>query len=170
MLNCFSYSGGFSVYALKAGAALVHSVDSSAKAIEACRENLVLNGFDPEEHSCIEADALQFLARMDDQYDLIVLDPPAFAKHMTQRSKAIKAYRYINRLAISRARPGSFLFTFSCSQVVDADAFRSMVLSAAIEAGRNVVVLHAMRQPPDHPVSIFQPETEYLKGLVLYIS
>ena len=170
VLNCFSYSGGFSVYALKAGAALVHSVDSSAKAIEACRENLVLNGFDPEVHLCIEADALQFLARMDDQYDFIVLDPPAFAKHISQRAKAIKAYRYINRLAISRARPGSFLFTFSCSQVVDAEAFRGMVLSAAIEAGRDVAVLHTLRQPPDHPVSIFQPETEYLKGLVLFIS
>ncbi|MDK2909162.1 MAG: rRNA (cytosine1962-C5)-methyltransferase [Bacteroidales bacterium] len=170
VLNCFSYSGGFSVYALKAGAELVHSVDSSAKAIEACRNNLLLNGFDPEKHSCIEADVLQFLARTKAKYDLIVLDPPAFAKHLAQKLKAIKAYRYINRLAISQASPGSFLFTFSCSQVVDIESFRSMVLSAAIEAERDVKLLHVLRQPPDHPVSIFQPEAEYLKGLVLYIS
>lgn len=170
VLNCFSYSGGFSVYALKAGAELVHSVDSSAKAIEACRNNLLLNGFDPEKHSCIEADVFHFLARKNDKYDLIILDPPAFAKHVTQKSKAVKAYRYINRLAISQANPGSLLFTFSCSQVVDIGSFRSMVLSAAIEAGRDVKLLYVLRQPPDHPVSIFQPEAEYLKGLVLYIS
>lgn len=170
VLNCFSYSGGFSVYALRAGAALVHSVDSSRKAIEACRENLSLNGFDPETHACIEADALEFLARIDNDYDLLILDPPAFAKHLNQKSKALKAYRYINRLALSKARPNSFLFTFSCSQVVDAEAFRSVVLSAAIEVGRDVKILHVLRQPPDHPVSIFQPEAEYLKGLVVYIA
>lgn len=169
VLNCFSYSGGFSIYALNAGATLVHSVDSSAKAVEACRQNLLINGYDPDVHSCIEADVMEYLARMDDRYDLIILDPPAFAKHLHQKAKAIKAYRYINRLAISRARPGSFLFTFSCSQVVDMETFRGMVLSASIEAGRDVVVLHTLRQPPDHPVSIFQPESEYLKGLALYI-
>lgn len=170
VLNCFSYSGGFSVYALRAGAALVHSVDSSRKAIEACRKNLSLNGFDPETHACIEADAMEFLARMDNDYDLLILDPPAFAKHLNQKSKALKAYRYINRLALSKARPGSFLFTFSCSQVVDTETFRSVVLSAAIEAGRDVKILHVLRQPPDHPVSIYQPEAEYLKGLVVFIA
>lgn len=170
VLNCFSYSGGFSVYALRAGAALVHSVDSSRKAIEACRKNLSFNGFDTETHACIESDAMQFLARMDNDYDLLILDPPAFAKHLNQKSKALKAYRYINRLALTKARPGSFLFTFSCSQVVDTEAFRSVVLSAAIEAGRDVKIMHVLRQPPDHPVSIYQPETEYLKGLVVYIA
>lgn len=170
VLNCFSYSGGFSVYALRAGAALVHSVDSSRKAIEACRKNLSLNGFDPETHACIEADAMEFLARMDNDYDLLILDPPAFAKHLNQKSKALKAYRYINRLALSKARPGSFLFTFSCSQVVDTETFRSVVLSAAIEAGRDVKILHVLRQPPDHPVSIYQPEAEYLKGLAVFIA
>ncbi|MGC8864274.1 MAG: class I SAM-dependent rRNA methyltransferase [Bacteroidales bacterium] len=170
VLNCYSYSGGFSVYALKAGATLVHSVDSSRKAIEACRSNLVLNGFDPETHVCIEADAMEFLARMDNDYDLLILDPPAFAKHLNQKSKALKAYRYINRLALSKARPGSFLFTFSCSQVVDTESFRSTVLSAAIEVGRDVKILHVLRQPPDHPVNIFQPESEYLKGLMVYIA
>lgn len=170
VLNCFSYSGGFSVYALRAGAALVHSVDSSRKAIEACRENLSLNEFDPDTHACIEADAMQFLSRMDNDYDLLILDPPAFAKHLNQKSKALKAYRYINRLALSKARPDSFLFTFSCSQVVDTETFRSVVLSAAIEVGRDVKILHILRQPPDHPVSIFQPEAEYLKGLVVYIA
>jgi 23S rRNA (cytosine1962-C5)-methyltransferase len=169
VLNCFCYTGAFSVYAFGGGAIRVDSVDSSGTAIENCERNLQLNGFDAFPHSCIKADALKYLDDMKEEYDLIILDPPAFAKHSHQKANAVRAYRHINRLAIRKAKPGSFLFTFSCSQVIDSSLFSGIILSAAIEAEREVKLLHHLTQGPDHPVSIFHPEGEYLKGILLYI-
>lgn len=168
VLNVFSYTGGFSVAALKGGAQSVISLDSSAAVLELADENAVLNGYG-EHHRSLKADAVPYLENMAEEYDLIVLDPPAFAKHMSARHNAIQAYRRINEAAMKRIRPGGMLFTFSCSQVIDKQLFYDTVASAAINSGRQVQVLHHLRQPADHPVSMFHPEGEYLKGVALAI-
>lgn len=169
VLNTFCYTGGFSVYALKAGASLVHSVDSSEKAIGLTRKNLELNGFNASTHRCFAEDTFDFLRDKQDAYDVIVLDPPAFAKHRDARHQAIKGYQRLNTEAIQKIKAGGVIFTFSCSQVVDRQLFYDTITSSAIQAGRNIRVLHHLSQPADHPVSIFHPEGEYLKGLVLYV-
>jgi 23S rRNA (cytosine1962-C5)-methyltransferase len=169
VLNTFCYTGGFSVYALHAGAALVHSVDSSQKAIDLTRKNIELNGFDPQVHECFAEDTFDFLKDKHQHYDVIVLDPPAFAKHRDARHQAVKGYQRLNTEAMQKIKPGGVIFTFSCSQVVDRQLFYDTIVSAAIQAGRQIKVLHHLSQPADHPVSIFHPEGEYLKGLVLYV-
>lgn len=169
VLNTFCYTGGFSIYALQGGAQLVHSVDASQKAIELTRTNLELNGFDATKHSCFTEDTFEFLENKKDVYDLIVLDPPAFAKHRDARHQAVKGYQRLNMEAMKAIRSQGIIFTFSCSQVVDRQLFYDTVVSASIQAGRNIKVLHHLTQPADHPVSIFHPEGEYLKGLVLYV-
>jgi 23S rRNA (cytosine1962-C5)-methyltransferase len=168
MLNTFCYSGGFSVYALKAGASLVHSVDSSAKAVEWTKENVLMNG-GIANHESFAADVFDFMKTSNEEYDLIVLDPPAFAKGQAARHNAIQAYTRLNQAALRKIKKGGIMFTFSCSQVVTPEMFTGAVTSAAIESGRNVKVLHHVTQPADHPVSIFNPEGLYLKGLVLYV-
>jgi 23S rRNA (cytosine1962-C5)-methyltransferase len=169
LLNTFCYTGGFSVYALNAGATLVHSVDSSQKAIELTKKNLELNGFNTNVHRCFAEDTFDFLKDKSDEYDVIVLDPPAFAKHRDARHQAVRGYQRLNAEAMQKIRPGGVIFTFSCSQVVDRQLFYDTIVSAAIQAGRQIKVLHHLSQPSDHPVSIFHPEGEYLKGLVLYV-
>ena len=170
VLNTFCYTGGFSVYALTSGAALVHSVDASGKAIELTRKNIELNGFDPAVHECTECDTLEFIANHEMNYDVIVLDPPAFAKHRSSKHQAVKGYQRLNASAMKAIKPGGIIFTFSCSQVIDRQLFYSTVVSAAIQSGREIKVLHHLSQPADHPVSIYHPEGEYLKGLVLYVA
>jgi 23S rRNA (cytosine1962-C5)-methyltransferase len=169
VLNTFCYSGGFSVYALAAGAEVVHSVDASQKAIELTEKNLELNGFNPALNACYAVDTFDFLEEKKDVYDVIVLDPPAFAKHRDARHQAVRGYQRLNAEAMRYIKPGGIIFTFSCSQVVDRQLFYDTIVSAAIQAGRNIKVLHHLSQPADHPVSIFHPEGEYLKGLVLYV-
>jgi 23S rRNA (cytosine1962-C5)-methyltransferase len=169
VLNTFCYTGGFSVYALTSGAQLVHSVDSSRKAIDLTMKNISLNGFNPEVHQCFSVDTFDFLKDKQNEYDVIVLDPPAFAKHRDARHQAVRGYQRLNVEAMRVIRPGGILFTFSCSQVVDRQLFYDTMVSAAIQAGREISVLHHLSQPADHPVSIFHPEGEYLKGLVLYV-
>lgn len=169
VLNTFCYTGGFSVYALTSGAALVHSVDSSRKAIDLTRENLSLNGFNPAVHQCHCADTFDFLKDKQNEYDVIVLDPPAFAKHRDARHQAVRGYQRLNAEAMRLVRPGGILFTFSCSQVVDRQLFYDTIIAAAIQAERAISVLHHLSQPADHPVSVFHPEGEYLKGLVLFV-
>jgi len=168
VLNMFSYTGGFSVYALRGRAKLVHSVDSSEKAIELNNQNVALN-FPSANHEAYCEDVFQFLNHIDNKYDLIILDPPAFAKHQDALSNALKGYKRLNAKAISKIRPGGILFTFSCSQIVNKELFRQAVFSAAAIAKRNVRILHQLTQPPDHPINIYHPEGEYLKGLVLYV-
>lgn len=170
VLNTFCYTGGFSVYALRAGATRVHSVDASEKAIEMTRRNIELNGFDFHEHRCFASDTFEYFKETPDVYDVMVLDPPAFAKHKEAKHQAMKGYQRLNAEAMRRIGKGGFLFTFSCSQVVDRQLFYDTVVSAAIQAGREIRVLHHLSQPADHPVSIYHPEGEYLKGLVLYVS
>jgi 23S rRNA (cytosine1962-C5)-methyltransferase len=169
VLNVFCYTGGFSVYALKAGAALVHSVDSSAPAMELTSKNVLLNGFDDERHLSVTTDAFAFMNNIRDAYDVIILDPPAFAKHQDALNNALQGYKRLNAKAIEQIRPGGILFTFSCSQVVTRENFRKSVFAAAANTGRHVRILHQLTQPPDHPVSIYHPEGEYLKGLVLQV-
>jgi 23S rRNA (cytosine1962-C5)-methyltransferase len=169
VLNTFCYTGGFSVYALHAGAHLVHSVDASAKAIELTRKNVEANGFDETRHSGYVADTFDFLKGKKDQYDLIILDPPAFAKHKDSKHQAMKGYQRLNAEAFRAIAPGGIVFTFSCSQVVDRQLFYDTVVSAAIQSEREVKVLEHLGQPADHPVSMFHREGEYLKGLVLYV-
>lgn len=169
VLNTFCYTGGFSVYAAQAGAALVHSVDASGRAIEMTRKNLQLNGFDPSQHECYTDDTFDFLKDKKDRYDLIILDPPAFAKHKDSKHQAMKGYQRLNLEAIQKIRPGGIIFTFSCSQVVDRQLFYDTVVSSAIQSGREIKVLQHLSQPADHPVSIYHREGEYLKGLVLYV-
>ena len=169
VLNTFCYSGGFTVYALAAEAASVHSVDSSEKAIVLTRSNLEANGFDLLQNPCYAEDVFEFLKDKSDQFDVIVLDPPAFAKHRDARHQAVKGYQRLNTQAMKVIRPGGIIFTFSCSQVVDKQLFYDTVVSAAIHSGRNIKVLHHLSQAPDHPVSMFHPEGEYLKGLVLFV-
>ena len=169
VLNVFGYTGGFSIYALRGGAKTVHSVDSSQKAIDLTNRNVELNFPDCSNHESICVDAFDYLDRIDDQYDLIILDPPAFAKHFNVLNNALQGYKRINAKAIKKIKPGGILFTFSCSQVVDKNTFRTTIFSAAASTGRNVRILHQLNQPADHPVNIYHPEGEYLKGLVLYV-
>jgi 23S rRNA (cytosine1962-C5)-methyltransferase len=169
VLNTFCYTGGFSIYALNAGAAVVHSVDSSQKAIDLTRKNLDLNGFNANIHQCFAVDTFDYIKDKQDFYDVIILDPPAFAKHRDARHQAVRGYQRLNAEAMRVIRSGGIIFTFSCSQVVDRQLFYDTIVSAAIQAGRQIKVLHHLSQPADHPVSIFHPEGEYLKGLVLYV-
>lgn len=169
VLNMFCYTGGFSFYAMKGGANLVHSVDASGKAIDLTRENVELNFPDDKRHEAFVADGFEYLKDIQDKYDLIILDPPAFAKHRNTLPQALKGYKRINTRAFEQIRNGGILFTFSCSQVVSKDKFREAVFSAAAIAGRKVRILHQLTQPTDHPVNIYHPESEYLKGLVLYV-
>jgi 23S rRNA (cytosine1962-C5)-methyltransferase len=168
VLNMFCYTGGFSVYAIRGGAELVHSVDSSAKAIDLVNENINLN-FPDARHSSFALDAFSYLEEIKDKYDLIILDPPAFAKHQNVLHNALQGYKRINQRAFEQIRKGGILFTFSCSQVVTRENFRKSVFAAAANSGRNVRILHQLSQPADHPVSIYHPEGEYLKGLVLHV-
>jgi 23S rRNA (cytosine1962-C5)-methyltransferase len=169
VLNAFCYSGGFSVYALKAGAKSVHSVDISQKAIDLTEQNVALNPTFEGEHSSLVADVIPFLKENKKIYDVMVVDPPAFAKSMSKRHNAVQAYKRLNAMALSQITEGGILFTFSCSQVVDRELFYNTIVAAAIEAGRQVRVMHHLTQPADHPVSMFHPEGSYLKGLVLYV-
>lgn len=169
VLNMFCYTGGFSFYAMRGGANLVHSVDSSAKAIDLTNENVELNFPGDARHKAYAEDAFKYLDRMGDQYDLIILDPPAFAKHRDALRNALRGYTKQNAKAFEKIRPGGILFTFSCSQVVNKENFRNAVFTAAAQSGRSVRILHQLTQPGDHPVNIYHPEGEYLKGLVLYV-
>ncbi|MBO4720834.1 MAG: class I SAM-dependent rRNA methyltransferase [Prevotella sp.] len=169
VLNMFCYTGGFSFYAMRGGAKLVHSVDSSAKAIELTNRNVQLNFPGDSRHQAYCEDAFKFLEQADNQYDLIILDPPAFAKHRGALHNALKGYTRLNNKAFQKIQPGGILFTFSCSQVVTKDHFRNAVFTAAAQAGRKVRILHQLHQPADHPINIYHPEGEYLKGLVLYV-
>lgn len=168
VLNMFGYTGGFSVYGMK-NAALVHSVDSSESATRLADENVRLNFGDDSRHRSFQVDAFEFLNDIRDKYDLIILDPPAFAKHNNVLANALQGYKRLNMKAIEQIKPGGIIFTFSCSQVVTRENFRKSVFAAAANTGRNVRILHQMSQPPDHPVNIYHPESEYLKGLVLYV-
>ncbi|AZQ61523.1 class I SAM-dependent rRNA methyltransferase [Flammeovirga pectinis] len=170
VLNTFSYSGGFSMYALKAGAKLVHSVDASQPAIDLCNENAVINGFDNGEHEGYCADVFEHLTKMEsNDYDVVILDPPAFAKSAKAVTAAARGYKQLNLKALRKIKPGGIIFTFSCSQKIDKDLFRKIVFQAAAEAHRNVRILHQTTQPNCHPINIFYPENEYLKGLVLFV-
>ena len=172
VLNAFCYSGGFSVYALRAGASLVHSVDSSQKAIDLTNRNIAANISDGQptgQHETYADDVMAFLKKHDHQYDVVVLDPPAYAKSLSARHRAVQGYKRLNAEGLRRVAKGGILFTFSCSQVVDRELFYNTIVAAAIEAGRQVRVLHHLSQPADHPVSLFHPEGSYLKGLVLWV-
>ena len=170
LLNMFCYTGGFSFYAMRGGASIVHSVDSSAKAIELTNRNVALNFPGDERHQAFCEDAFKFLETADrQQYDLVILDPPAFAKHRGALHNALKGYTRLNQKAFQIIQPGGILFTFSCSQVVTKDHFRNAVFTAAAQARRKVRILHQLHQPADHPINIYYPEGEYLKGLVLYV-
>ncbi|MDF4242122.1 class I SAM-dependent rRNA methyltransferase [Segatella intestinalis] len=169
VLNMFCYTGGFSVYAMRGDAKQVHSVDSSAKAIELTNDNVALNFPGDARHEAFCEDAFKYLDEHDQQYDLIVLDPPAFAKHRAALRNALKGYTRLNVKGLQRIKKGGILFTFSCSQVVSKDNFRNAVFTAAAQVGRKVRILHQLHQPADHPINIYHPEGEYLKGLVLYV-
>ncbi len=170
VLNLFCYTGGFSVYALGAGAVHVDSVDSSRKAVDMVERNMSLNGFEPSRHTGYCADAIEFLRNVpEDKYDLMIVDPPAFAKHRGALNNALRAYQRLNAAAISKVASGGLVFTFSCSQVVDKEAFALAVFSAAAQTGRSVRILDRLNQPADHAVNIYHPEGEYLKGLLLYV-
>ncbi len=169
VLNAFCYTGGFSMYALRGGAKLVHSVDASQSALDILEQNLALNPGFAGTHESFCADVQQFLKKSDFQYDLMVLDPPAFAKSLDKRHNAVQGYKRLNAAGIAAIAPGGVLFTFSCSQVIDRQLFQNTIMAAAIETGRKVRILHHLEQPADHPVSIYHPESSYLKGLVLYV-
>jgi 23S rRNA (cytosine1962-C5)-methyltransferase len=169
VLNMFCYTGGFSVYALGSGALSVDSVDSSVQAMELTQKNVALNGDFGKAHQPVTADAFGFLSDIEDKYDVIILDPPAFAKHQDALNNALMGYKRLNARAIEKIRKGGIIFTFSCSQVVTRENFRKSVFAAAANSGRHVRILHQLTQPPDHPISIFHPEGEYLKGLVLQV-
>ena len=170
ILNLYSYTGGFSIYALNAGALFVSSVDASGKAIKTLEENLALNKLNPERHRSIIGDVKKILQEIpDNTYDIIVVDPPAFAKSQYKSHNAIQAYKRINAMAIAKVKSGGLLFTFSCSQVIDQILFQNTITAAAMESGRDARILHILSQSPDHPVSIFHPEGKYLKGLVLEV-
>jgi 23S rRNA (cytosine1962-C5)-methyltransferase len=170
VLNTFSYTGGFSIYALSGGAKSVHSVDASERAVDLTRKNIVLNGFSAAENPGFAMDTFEFLKDKKDQYDLIILDPPAFAKHKEVKHQAMKGYQRLNAEAIRMVRSGGIILTFSCSQVVDRQLFYDTIVSAGIQAGREIKVLEHLGQPADHPVSLFHREGEYLKGLLLYVN
>ena len=170
VLNLFCYTGGFSIYALSGGAVHVDSVDSSRRAMDMVDRNVALNGFAPGQHSSHCCDAIDFVKQVPEgAYDLIIVDPPAFAKHRGALKNALRAYQRLNAAAIAKVAPGGFVFTFSCSQVVDKEAFALAVFSAAAETGRSVRILDRLNQPADHSVNIYHPEGEYLKGLLLYV-
>lgn len=170
VLNLFCYTGGFSIYALGAGAVHVDSVDSSQRAMDMVDRNVAVNGFDPSRHTSYCTDAIDFLkAAPEDKYDLMIVDPPAFAKHRGALQNALRAYQRLNAAAIAKVAPGGLVFTFSCSQVVDKEAFALAVFSAAAQVGRSVRILDRLNQPADHSVNIYHPEGEYLKGLLLYV-
>lgn len=169
VLNMFCYTGGFSVYAMRGGAKCVHSVDSSAKAIEITNNNIGLNFPGDPRHEAYCEDAFRFLEERKDKYDIVVLDPPAFAKHRAALHNALKGYIRLNAKGIRLVKEGGLLFTFSCSQAVSKDQFRSAVFTAAAQSGRKVRIIHQLHQPADHPINIYHPEGEYLKGLVLYV-
>lgn len=169
VLNMFCYTGGFSVYALRGNARLVHSVDSSAKAIDLTCDNVALNFPNDSRHKAYAEDAFKYLEHAGNEYDLIILDPPAFAKHKDSLRNALKGYTRLNAIAFEKIKKGGILFTFSCSQAVNKDQFRLAVFTAAAKSGRHVRILHQLHQPADHPVNIYHPEGEYLKGLVLYV-
>jgi 23S rRNA (cytosine1962-C5)-methyltransferase len=168
VLNMFGYTGAFSVYAMK-NARLVHTVDSSAQAIELANKNIILNFGDDTRHESFQVDAFDYLNHIKDMYDVIVLDPPAFAKHHNVLANALQGYKRLNMKAIEQIKPGGIIFTFSCSQVVTKENFRKSVFAAAANTGRSVRIIHQISQPPDHPVNIYHPESEYLKGLVIYV-
>lgn len=168
VLNMFGYTGGFSVYAMK-NAGLVHTVDSSVQAVRLADENINLNYGDDSRHSSFAEDAFDYLNDIKNKYDVIILDPPAFAKHNNALANALQGYKRLNIKAIEQIKPGGIIFTFSCSQVVTRENFRKSVFAAAANTGRNVRILHQLSQPPDHPVNIYHPESEYLKGLVIYV-
>ncbi len=169
VLNMFCYTGGFSFYAMRGGAKLVHSVDSSERAIELTRKNVELNFPEDVRHDAFAVDAFKYLEDVKDKYDLIILDPPAFAKHNNVLNNALQGYKKLNAKAFEQIKPGGIIFTFSCSQVVSKENFRKTIFSAAAKSGRNVRILNQLTQPADHPVNIYHPEGEYLKGLVLYV-
>ena len=169
VLNMFCYTGGFSVYAMRGGAELVHSVDSSAKAVELVDANIELNFPYDNRHEAFAEDAFKFMEQMQEKYNLIILDPPAFAKHKDALHNALRGYTKLNAKAFEKIQPGGILFTFSCSQAVNKDQFRTAVFTAAAMAKRKVRILHQLHQPADHPINIYHPEGEYLKGLVLYV-
>lgn len=169
VLNVFGYTGGFSVYAMGGGAGLVHTLDSSARAIEMTRQHMEVNFPGNVQHEAFIEDAFDFLKEIRESYDLIILDPPAFAKHQRVLNNALQGYKRINQKVLEQIAPGGILFTFSCSQAVSRENFRKSVFAAAANAGRTVRILHHLSQPPDHPVSLFHPEGEYLKGLVLHV-
>ncbi len=169
VLNVFCYTGGFSVYSMRGGAQLVHSVDSSTKAIELANKNVELNFPGDDRHKAYAVDAFKFIDEMAGNYDLVILDPPAFAKHRDAIKQAMRGYTKLNAKAMEKMPGGSILFTFSCSQAISKDQFRTAIFSAALQAGRKVRILHQLHQPADHPVNLYHPEGEYLKGLVLYV-
>jgi len=169
VLNAFCYSGAFSVYALKGGASMVHSVDSSKQAMEWAGENVELNGSYRSSHLSITADVKKYLSETDDMYDMIILDPPAFAKHHKVSHNALQGYQYINAQAMKKLKKDGILFTFSCSQAISRELFQSAIRAAALETGREIRVIHQLTQSPDHPVNIYHPEGEYLKGLILFV-
>ncbi len=169
ILNTFCYSGGFSLYALQNGAISVHSLDSSKKAIELTEQNVNLNGFQ-EKHECIVADAMEQMKTAEKDYDIIILDPPAFAKHRDKKHKAVQGYKRLNAMAINNIKPGGLIFTFSCSQVIDKNLFTNTIIAAAIETQRSVRIIGQLHQPADHPISAYHPEGEYLKGLILEVN
>lgn len=169
VLNTFCYSGGFSIYALNAGASLVHSVDISQKAMDLTDENVALNQPFEGKHESITQDVMQYLKEDELEYDIVVVDPPAFAKNLRKRHNAVQGYKRLNALALKRVKKGGILFTFSCSQVVDTLLFQNTIVAAALESNRKVSILHRLSQGADHPVNLFHPEGSYLKGLVLYV-
>lgn len=169
VLNLFGFTGGFSVYSMRGGANLVHSVDSSASAIELTNKNIALNFEDTSRHEAFTVDAFKYLEDIENKYDIIILDPPAFAKHNKVLHNALQGYKKLNARAIKQIKPGGIIFTFSCSQVVSKDNFRKSVFVAAANAGRKVRILHQLHQPPDHPVNIYHPESEYLKGFIIFV-
>ncbi|HMO41047.1 MAG TPA: class I SAM-dependent rRNA methyltransferase [Saprospiraceae bacterium] len=170
VLNAFCYSGGFSIYALRAGARMVHSVDVSQKAIELTMQNVALNAPFEGHHKAYAQDVLHFLQKTEQTYEVMVVDPPAFAKNIAKRHNAVQGYKRLNALAIKKISAGGILFTFSCSQAVDRQLFYDTIVAAALEAGRQIRVIHHLNQPADHPVSLFHPEGAYLKGLVLFVT
>ncbi len=169
VLNTFCYSGGFSIYALKHGAEMVHSVDSSKKALQMLEDNIMVNAVEKNNHTSFASDSLDFLKNSKEAYDIIILDPPAYAKHRNVRHNAVQGYKRLNAEALKRINSGGLLFTFSCSQVVNHALFKATITSAAISAGRKTKIIHQLSQAVDHPVNVYHPESEYLKGLVLYV-
>lgn len=169
VLNMFCYTGGFSVYSMRGGAELVHSVDSSSKAVELVNKNIALNFPGDTRHQAFAADAFKFLDEMASNYDLVILDPPAFAKHRDALKQALRGYTKLNAKAMEKMPSGSILFTFSCSQAVNKEQFRTAIFAAALQTGRQIRILHQLHQPADHPININHPEGEYLKGLVVYL-